>query len=279
MSSHKKRIRFSRILLHVTLLSTSLLMVSPFIWMFLTSFKPEAEIITETPRLLPSTWVTEHYAKLPQKAPFFRFFLNGVLVSSVSTFFVIFGCAAAGYIFAKYKFRSLPFFFFLIIATILIPIQTYMIPLYLFLKWLGWVNTYQGMIFPLIIMSSGIFFLRQHIQGSIPDDYIDSARIDGCSEFHIFRSIILPLSISPLAAISIVNWIYTWSLFIWYLIVANSEDMFTMEVGLMYFQRAFSVDYGGIMAACVITVLPVLVVFLIFRTQIIEGVSFTGVKY
>jgi multiple sugar transport system permease protein len=279
MSRHKKRIRFSRILLHVTLLSTSLLMVSPFIWMFLTSFKPEAEIVTETPSLLPSTWVTEHYAKLPQKAPFFRFFLNGVLVSSVSTIFVVFGCAAAGYIFAKYTFRSLPFFFFLIIATILIPIQTYMIPLYLFLKWLGWVNTYQGMIFPLIIMSSGIFFLRQHIQGSIPDDYIDSARIDGCSEFHIFRSIILPLSISPLAAISIVNWIYTWSLFIWYLIVANSEDMFTMEVGLMYFQRAFSVDYGGIMAACVITVLPVLVVFLIFRTQIIEGVSFTGVKY
>jgi multiple sugar transport system permease protein len=135
------------------------------------------------------------------------------------------------------------------------------------------------MIFPLIIMSSGIFFLRQHIQGSIPDDYIDSARIDGCNEFRIFRTIILPLSISPLAAISIVNWIYTWSLFIWYLIVANSEDMFTMEVGLMYFQRAFSVDYGGIMAACVVTVLPVLVVFLIFRTQIIEGVSFTGVKY
>lgn len=275
----KKRVRFSRILLHAVLLCTSLLMVSPFFWMFLTSFKPEAEIITATPTLLPSTWVLEHYAKLPEKAPFLRFFLNGIIVSSTSTVFVVFGSAAAGYIFAKYRFRSLPVFFFLIIATILIPIQTYMIPLYLFLKWLGWINTYQGMIFPLIIMSSGIFFLRQHIQGSIPDDYMDSARIDGANEFRIFGTIILPLSISPMAAIAIVNWIYTWSLFIWYLIVANSEDMFTMEVGLMYFQRAFSVDYGGIMAACVVTVLPVLVVFLIFRTQIIEGVSFTGVKY
>lgn len=254
-------------------------MVSPFIWMFLTSFKPEAEIITATPKILPNTWVLEHYAKLPQKAPFLRFFLNGILVSSVSTLFVVFGSTAAGYIFAKYKFRSLGFFFFLIIATILIPIQTYMVPLYLFLKWLNWINTYQGMIFPLIIMSSGIFFLRQHIRGSIPDDFMDAARIDGANEFRIFRMIILPLSISPIAAIAIVNWIYTWSLFIWYLIVANSESMFTMEVGLMYFQRAFSVDYGGIMAACVVTVLPVLVVFLIFRTQIIEGVSFTGVKY
>ncbi len=279
MSVRKKRVPFSRIVLHLVLLSTSLLMVSPFLWMILTSFKPDAEIVTETPTLFPSAWVLEHYAKLPEKAPFLQFFFNGVLVSSISTVFVIFGCAATGYIFAKYKFRALPFFFFLVIATILIPIQTYMVPLYLFLKWLGWINTYQGMIFPLIIMSSGIFFLRQHIMGSIPDDFMDAARIDGCTEFRIFRTIILPLSISPLAAISIVNWIYTWSLFIWYLIVANSEDKFTMEVGLMYFQRAFSVDYGGIMAACVVTVLPVLVVFLLFRTQIIEGVSFTGVKY
>lgn len=275
----KKRITFSRILLHVALFFSSLLMVSPFIWMFLTSFKPEVEIITATPKLLPSTWVLEHYARLPEKAPFLRFFLNGILVSSISTIFVVFGSTAAGYIFAKYKFRSLGFFFFLIIATILIPIQTYMVPLYLFLKRLGWINTYQGMIFPLIIMSSGIFFLRQHIRGSIPDDFMDAARIDGANEFRIFSTMILPLSISPIAAIAIVNWIYTWSLFIWYLIVANSEAMFTMEVGLMYFQRAFSVDYGGIMAACVVTVLPVLVVFLIFRTQIIEGVSFTGVKY
>ncbi|MDY0094779.1 MAG: carbohydrate ABC transporter permease [Candidatus Vecturithrix sp.] len=279
MSHYRKKMRFSRIILHLVLLGTSLLMVSPFIWMFFTSFKPDVEIVTETPKFLPNTWVIEHYAKLPQKAPFFRFFLNGILVSSISTVFVLLGSAAAGYIFAKYTFRSLSFFFFLIITTILIPIQTYMVPLYLFLKWVGWINTYQGMIFPLIIMSSGIFFLRQHIRGSIPNDFIDAARIDGATEFCVFRTIILPLSISPLAAISIVNWIYTWSLFIWYLIVANSEDMFTMEVGLMYFQRAFSVDYGGIMAACMATIVPVLVVFLLFRTQIIEGVSFTGVKY
>ena len=277
MTSRRKEFRLSRIILHLVLITTSLFMVAPFIWMTLTSFKPDAEIVTETPSLLPSVWVTEHYAKLPQKAPFIRFFLNGVLISSVSTLFIIFGCSAAGYIFAKYKFRSLPFFFFLIIATILIPIQTYMVPLYLLLKWLGWINTYQGMIFPLIIMSSGIFFLRQHILG-IPDALIDAARIDGCSEFRIYRTIVLPLSVSPLAAISIVNWVYTWSLFIWYLIVANSEEMFTMEVGLMYFQRAFSVDYGGIMAACVATIMPVLIVFLLFRTRIIEGVSFTGLK-
>ena len=257
---------------------TSFLMVAPFLWVFLTSFKRSAEIVTETPRLLPLVWTLENYLKLPKVAPFVRFFLNSILVSGVSTFLVAFGSAACGYVFAKYRFRGKDFLFFLIISTILIPLQTYIVPLYLLTWKLGWINTYQGLIFPLIIMSSGIFFLRQNIM-SIPDELIDAARVDGASEWRVFLSVILPLSVSPIAAISIVNWVYTWSLFIWPLIVANSTDKFTMELGLMYFQREYAVDYGGIMAACVITLLPVLVVFLMFRTRIIEGVAFTGMKH
>ncbi|HSB07402.1 MAG TPA: carbohydrate ABC transporter permease [Thermodesulfobacteriota bacterium] len=257
---------------------TSFMMVAPFLWVFLTSFKRSVEIVTETPRLLPLVWTLENYLKLPKVAPFIRFFLNSILVSGVSTFFIAFGSAACGYVFAKYRFRGRDFLFFLIISTILIPLQTYIVPLYLLTWKLGWINTYQGLIFPLIIMSSGIFFLRQNIL-SIPDELIDAARVDGASEWRVFRSVILPLSLSPIAAISIVNWVYTWSLFIWPLIVANSTEKFTMELGLMYFQREYAVDYGGIMAACVITLLPVLVVFLVFRTRIIEGVAFTGMKH
>jgi ABC-type glycerol-3-phosphate transport system permease component len=257
---------------------TSLLMVVPFIWVFLTSFKGSAEIVTETPQLLPTVWTLENYLKLPKVAPFVRFFLNSILVSGVSTICIALGSAACGYVFAKYRFRGRDFLFFLVISTILIPLQTYIVPLYLLTWKLGWINSYPGLIFPLIIMSSGIFFLRQNIM-SIPDELIDAARVDGASEWKVFRSVILPLSISPIAAISIVNWVYTWSLFIWPLIVANSAEMFTMELGLMYFQREYAVDYGGIMAACVITLLPVLAVFLAFRTRIIEGVAFTGMKY
>jgi ABC-type glycerol-3-phosphate transport system permease component len=257
---------------------TSFLMVAPFLWVFLTSFKRSTEIVTETPRLFPVVWTLQNYLKLPTVAPFIRFFLNSILVSGVSTLLVAFGSAACGYVFAKYRFRGRDFLFFLIISTILIPLQTYIVPLFLLTWKLGWINTYQGLIFPLIIMSSGIFFLRQNIM-SIPDELIDAARVDGASEWRVFLSVILPLSVSPLAAISIVNWVYTWSLFIWPLIVANSTDKFTMELGLMYFQREYAVDYGGIMAACVITLLPVLVVFLMFRTRIIEGVAFTGMKH
>jgi len=269
---------WSRAGLHLFLGLSSFIMVAPFIWVFLTSFKPSADIVTETPRLLPAVWTLQNYLELPKVAPFVRFFLNSIIVSGVSTVLVALGSAACGYVFAKYRFRGRDFLFFLVISTILIPLQTYIVPLYLLTWKLGWINSYPGLIFPLIIMSSGIFFLRQNIM-SIPDELIDAARVDGASEWRVFLSVILPLSVSPIAAISIVNWVYTWSLFIWPLIVANSTEMFTMELGLMYFQREYAVDYGGIMAACVITLLPVLVVFLIFRTRIIEGVAFTGMKH
>jgi multiple sugar transport system permease protein len=278
MARKSEKTLLEQVGLYLFLGITSFMMVAPFLWVFLTSFKRSAEIVTETPHLLPLVWTLENYLKLPKVAPFIRFFLNSILVSGVSTFFIAFGSAACGYVFAKYRFRGREFLFFLIISTILIPLQTYIVPLYLLTWKLGWINTYQGLIFPLIIMSSGIFFLRQNIM-SIPDELIDAARVDGASEWRVFLSVILPLSLSPIAAISIVNWVYTWSLFIWPLIVANSTEKFTMELGLMYFQREYAVDYGGIMAACVITLLPVLVVFLIFRTRIIEGVAFTGMKH
>lgn len=272
-----KREQWSRAGVHLFLGFTSLIIFAPFVWVVLTSFKNSEDIVTETPTLLPTVWTLDNYLKLPEVAPFVRFFLNSIIVSGTSTLLVALGSAACGYVFAKYRFRGRNFLFALVIATILIPLQTYIVPLYLLTWKLGWINTYEGLIFPLIIMSSGIFFLRQNIM-SIPDALIDAARLDGASEWRVFFSIILPLSISPIAAISIVNWVYTWSLFIWPLIVANSTELFTMELGLMYFQREFAVDYGGIMAACVVTLLPVLVVFLIFRTRIIEGVAFTGVK-
>lgn len=274
-----RRLKRQRIVLHISLLITSIIMVMPFIWVVFTSFKEKAEIISPTPTLLPQVWTLSNYIGLPEAAPFLRFFFNSFLISSVSTLAIIIGCPMAGYIFAKYKFKGQTLLFFLIMATILVPLQVYMIPLYLIIKSFGWVNTYQGMIFPLIIMSSGIFFLRQNIL-SIPDELIDASRIDGCSEFGIFWRVIFPLSFSATAAIAIVYWVFTWSMvFIWYLVVANSESLFTMELGLMYFQRHFITDYGGIMAACVITFLPILVFFLFFRRRIIEGVSLTGMKY
>jgi multiple sugar transport system permease protein len=245
--------------------------------LFLSSFKLNADIINEVPTLLPTTWTFVNYELLTEAAPFLRFFLNSVIISGTSTIFVLFSCSGMGYIFAKYKFRGRDLFFSMIISTILIPMYTYFIPMYLTIRAFGWINSYAGLVYPLVIMSSGIFFLRQTIS-MIPDDLIDSSRIDGASEFQVYWHTILPLSQSALAAIGIINWVFTWSRFLWPLIVASSERMFTMEIGLMYFRRHFMVEYGGIMAASVITLLPLLIVFLIFRTRIIEGIAFTGMK-
>ncbi|HTX54930.1 MAG TPA: carbohydrate ABC transporter permease [Candidatus Baltobacteraceae bacterium] len=272
-----RRVTPARLLLHAFLLGTSILVVLPLLWAVLTSFKQPQDIITQAPTFLPTAWTLENYSKLPRVAPFFRFFVNSIIVSAVSTLFIAVSCTAAGYIFAKYEFRFKKVLFFTIIATVLIPLQTYIVPLYLTIRALGWVNTYAGLIYPTIIMSSGIFFMRQNIVG-IPDELIDAARVDGSSEFAILWKIIFPLSTAPVAAICIINWVFTWSLFIWPLVVANSAQMFTMELGLMYFMKEFIVDYGGIMAATVLTILPVLIVFLVFRTRIIEGVATTGMK-
>ena len=208
MARKSKKTLLEQVGLHLFLGITSFIMVAPFLWVFLTSFKRSTEIVTETPRLLPTVWTLANYLKLPTVAPFVRFFLNSILVSGVSTLFIAFSSAACGYVFAKYRFRGRDFLFFLVISTILIPLQTYIVHLYLLTWKLGWINSYQGLIFPLIIMSSGIFFLRQNIM-SIPDELIDAARVDGATEWKVFRTIILPLSVSPIAAISIVNWVYT----------------------------------------------------------------------
>ena len=271
------RIKYSRVLLNAFLLTAGLVMVLPIIWAALTSFKPSADIVTETPTFLPTTWTLEHYAKLPRIAPFLRFFFNSVVVSSVSTVFVILGSTAAGYVFAKHRFVGRDFLLLLVISTILIPMETYVIPLFLTIRALHWVNSYAGIIYPTIIMSTGIFFLRQNI-ASIPDELIDAARIDGASEFTVLRHVVFPASMSAIAAIAIVNWVYTWSLFLWPLIVASSAKKFTMEIGLMYFQREYIVDYGGVFAATNITMLPLLIVFLLFRRNIIQGISTTGMK-
>ena len=271
------RIKYSRVLLNAFLLTAGLVMVLPIIWAALTSFKPSADIVTETPTFLPTTWTLEHYAKLPRIAPFLLFFFNSVLVSSVSTVFVILGSTAAGYVFAKHRFLGRDFLLLLVISTILIPMETYVIPLFLTIRALHWVNSYAGIIYPTIIMSTGIFFLRQNI-ASIPDELIDAARIDGASEFTVLRHVVFLASMSAIAAIAIVNWVYTWSLFLWPLIVASSAKKFTMEIGLMYFQREYIVDYGGVFAATNITMLPLLIVFLLFRRNIIQGISTTGMK-
>ncbi|MGQ0572018.1 MAG: carbohydrate ABC transporter permease [Armatimonadota bacterium] len=263
--------------LHTVLIGAAVLMLMPFIWMLTTSFTPSAEILTPSLRLWPKTPTVQHYREVVHAAPWLRYFWNTVVVSTASALAILFTSSLAGFIFAKYQFPGRNVLFIIILGTAMIPFESYMIPFYLQIKSLGWINTYQGIAAPLLIMSFGIFFMRQSIM-TIPDELLDAARIDGATEFYIYRQVILPLSKPALGALAILAVQNAWAFFIWPLIVTSDRSLFTMELGLAMFQRAFTVDYGRITAGSVITVIPVLIAFLILRRSIIRGVTLAGMK-
>lgn len=268
---------FSRFLVQLLLVLGAISMILPFVWMFSTSFKPPEEVITWPPKFIPMRPTINNYIEAFQTAPFFRFFLNSLVVSSLSTISILLTSSFAGFIFAKYRFPGKNLIFIIILSTAMVPFQSYMIPFYLIVNKLGWINTYQGLALPLLIMSFGIFFMRQNIV-SIPDELMDAARIDGCSEFKIYYRVIMPLSKPAMAALAIFAFKNAWADFIWPLLVANDINLYTMELGLGMFQHRFTVDYGSITAGSVISILPIIIVFAIFRRHIIEGITLTGLK-
>lgn len=263
--------------LHSILIAAAAMMLLPFVWMLTTSLTPSAEILTPSLRLWPRTPTLQHYRDVVQAAPWLHYFWNTLVVSTASALAILITSSLAGFIFAKYRFPGRGLLFIIILGTAMIPFESYMIPFYLQMKALNWINTYQGIAAPLLIMSFGIFFMRQSIM-TIPDELLDAARIDGATEFYIYRRVILPLSKPALGALAILAVQNAWAFFIWPMIVTSDRSLFTMELGLAMFQRAFTVDYGRITAGSVITVLPVLIAFLILRRSIIRGVTLAGMK-
>jgi multiple sugar transport system permease protein len=270
--------RIGTIVVHAILLLGAVFMVLPMVWMLATSFKLPPEIAAWPPRLLPQTPTLTNYTGIFDVAPFGRYFLNSIGMSVVATVSVCLTSFVAGAIFAKYRFPGRTVLFSLIIATAIVPFESYMIPLYLQLNAIKWINTYQGIVLPTLFMSFGIFLMRQHVASAIPTDYLEAARIDGASEWWILARIVWPLSTPALSAIGIFAFIQAWAAFIWVLLVANDQLLFNMEVGLTAFQFKFTADYGKMMAGSVISTLPMLIVFLLLRRRIIESVALTGLK-
>ncbi|GAK59166.1 binding-protein-dependent transport systems inner membrane component [Candidatus Vecturithrix granuli] len=254
------------------------IMILPFLYMVGTSFKPPSEVISWPPTLVPEKPTLENYATLRTAAPFGRFFLNSLIVSIVSTLGIITTSTLAGYIFSKFRFPGRTILFILLLSTAMVPFETYLIPLYLIAKNLKLLNTYAGLVGPYLIMSFGIFLMRQNIGTAIPDELLDAARIDGASEWRIFFQLVVPLSKSAISALGILAFIQAWSAFIWPLILATEREMYTMEVGLSIFQRRFTIEYGSITAGSTISILPILIIFLILRRHIIRGITLTGLR-
>jgi multiple sugar transport system permease protein len=272
------RRRASGLLIHTILTLGAAFMLLPMVWMLATSFKPPPEIAVWPPHLLPRAPTLANYRGLFQAVPFPRFFGNSVFISVVSTVSVVITSMIAGAVFAKYRFPGRTVLFMLVLATAIVPFEGYMIPLYITLVRLHWINTYLGIILPTVIMSFGIFLIRQHVASAIPDELLEAARVDGASEWWIFRRVLVPLSGNAMAAVGIFAFIQAWAAFIWPLLVANTQQLFNLEVGLTAFQFRFSTDYGKLMAGSTLSTLPMLIVFLLLRRRIIENMALTGLK-
>lgn len=255
------------------------IMLGPFIWMICSSLKTPAEIITFPPTLIPKQPTFENFVRIftDTKIKFGLFFLNSVYISTVVTLTAMLTSAFVGYIFAKFKFWGQNVIFLVILSGLMVPFAIRMLPLYLFMVKLHLVDTRAALILPGLYSSYGIFLMRQFMH-SIPNELRDAARIDGCLEFRIFWSIILPLSKPALAALAVFIFMWNWNDFVWPLIILQSMKKFTLPLGLAMFSNQWFTEYGPIMAGAAVSVIPILMVFLVVQRRFIEGINITGSK-
>lgn len=253
-------------------------MVFPIFWLFTISFRPAAELNIVPPPLLPQVWTLKNYEQVFARAPMLGYLWNSVVFATVSTIFIVLTSSTAGYIFAKFKFPGNGLIFMLVLATAIVPFEIYMVPLFLQMNALHLVNKPLGLFLPFLVLSYGIFFMRQNTMTSVPDEILDAARIDGMSETGIMIRLVPRLLAPAVSALAILAFIQAWTAFIWPLIILNDPKYFPMELGLSQFANTYSVNFGVTSAAAVIALLPSIIAFLILRRRIVEGITITGLK-
>ena len=274
----EKGFRISKEVLLYFFLSLGAVSVAwPTIWMFLSVFKTTEEIMAVPPTFLPHTLDVQNFQNLFSRCLYFRSYLNSVIISVLRVSLVVFTASICGYIFAKFKFPGKNALFILTLSTLMVPIQMEIIPLYLIIKKLGWVNTYQGIIAPSVVYAFGIFLVRQYMQG-LPSDYIDAARIDGLSEFGIYLKIAIPLMKPALSILTIITFLAAWGDLLWPLIVINSTEMRTIPLVLSALSAAGRTNYGLLLSGAALATIPTLAVFFLFQTQFVKTAALSGIK-
>ena len=264
-------------LLYGVLVLFSIFMLVPMAFAVLGSLKPEPEIFAVPIRWLPSSPQWQNYI-LPFQKNIGRYFVNSMVVSLVQTFSPMLLCSMAGYSLAKFHYPGRTLVFLFILSTIMLPIQVTLVPTFLIIKELGWVNTYAGLIVPGLATTFGTFLMRQFFL-SLPSEYIDSARIDGASEPRIFWTIMLPMCRPALSALGIFSFTGSWNSFLWPLVVVNQDEMRTVPLGIVFYMGEQRVpEYGQLLAVSVIATLPVLVLFIILQREFIRGAAMSGLK-
>lgn len=260
------------------LLLFCVLMILPLILLVSNAFKTPQELLSWPPTIIPSAPTLSNITSVLSDTPLLRWVGNSLLFALMSTVAIVITSAIAGYILGKFRFRTLNIIFMIILATAIVPFEVYMIPLYFQVQELGLLNSTAGLLIGYLVMSFGIFLIRQSVIHAIPDELIEAARIDGAGELWIFFFIVLPLLRGALGALAVLAFFQAWTAFAWPLIVATSRDSYTVEVGLALFQTGYTVDLGRLSAASALVLVPSVTIFVLLRKNFVEGIAATGIK-
>ena len=263
--------------LHAALVIGAAATLAPLAWMVAASLMPTGEASSFPPRLLPSRVTLLHYLDLFERLNLGRSFLNSALIATTATAFCLLLTSLAGYAFARLRFAGRDRLFRSLLAGMVIPAQVSMLPLFLLLKGMGLVNTYWGVLIPYLAPIFGIFMVRQYAL-SVPQDYLDAARVDGAGEFRIYWSVVLPMCKPILVTLAVFVFMGTWNDFMWPLIELTDDRLYTLPVALANLSGEHAQDTEMMMAGSVLTVLPVLVLFMALQRYYLEGIMMGGVK-
>jgi ABC-type glycerol-3-phosphate transport system permease component len=277
MVSNKTRTRSWQVLGNAILLLGVFIMAMPFVYMISASFKPGSELFTIPVQVFPDSLYLGNYVLLFEGTNFVRWFFNSVFVATTRMALAILISLMAGYAFAKFDFRFKNVLFFIILASLTLPIYVLLVPLYSMMISLGWINSYIALILPMAAQAIGVFLTRQYLI-SIPNDLLEAARIDGAGEWGIFRRIIVPISQPVIAVMGILFFTASWNDFIWPLIVLSDDEMFTVSLGLPTLIGPYRQEYGAIMAGSFLATLPIMIIFLVMQRRFIEGITAGALK-
>jgi multiple sugar transport system permease protein len=268
----------ARIALYVVLGTGLLVVIGPFLWMLLSSVKPEGEIRRVPPTWWPDTFTLDNYQQLFTRLDFPLFFANSVVVAAATTLGNLVFCSMLGYALAKLRFPGKRVLFGVVLGMLMVPGMVMFVPQFVLVSNLGLTNTYAGLFLPFLAGPFGVFLMRQFLL-SIPDDLIEAARVDGAGELRIFARIVMPLARPALATLGILTFLSSWNSFLWPLVVATTEDKYTLPVALALFSVGQNrIDFGLMLAGSVVVVAPVLVVFVLLQRHFLRGIATTGLK-
>jgi len=264
--------------IYILLVIGVILLVGPFIWMVLGSIKTTGELRQVPPTLLPENPTLANYADLFERLNFTRFFFNSALVATAVTVGNVVFCSMLGYALAKLSFPGKRVLFAVVLGTLMVPAIVTFMPLFVLVANVNLVNTHAGLILPFLVGAFGVFLMRQFI-GGIPDELLDAARVDGAGEHYIFWRIVMPLCGPAIATLTILTFLGSWNSFLWPLVVANTEDMYTLPVAIALFATGQQeTNVALLMAGSVVVILPVLVVFIVLQRYFTQGIAMTGIK-